>query len=384
MFKLPPAVEDKLKRFQPPVDAKDFEKLCVDVFEYVLKSRKIRILNKTHARISAYGTSGDKQYGIDVRDPATQAVAQCKKLEEVTPAKLKKELVKLRGYGKEVSHYFFMIKQPEVKLSLSNWIEEQNVETQANRDDSTPDLRLPSVALPELHILGWEEIRSYLGLSTFLLWKWQVAVPVGKNFHLEGLDIQELDYEVGRFKERIDPKEIPPTLEAVHAFESLLSTVNIKGLKSIGKTPLVHIEVIRGVEKFIKALRETCKTVGTYHEAITKIDKRDLVVVEEGYQLLNDLARQKARIAAFPYLRTIFADCKDLLGYLNDWCAFEWEPEHIKDGRGEEHEVPGETFRRYNFENPNPRWGSAYTDPDEITALTKVIVRNIRAINAYQ
>lgn len=384
MYKLPPAVEDKLKRFQPPVDAKDFEKLCVDVFEYVLKSRKIRILNKAHTRISAYGTSGDKQYGIDVRDPATQAVAQCKKHEEITTTKLRKELGKLEEYDKEVSHYFFMIKQSDVKLSLSNWIEKQNVEAQAEREDATPYPCLPSVALPELHILGWDEIRSYLGLSTFLLWKWQIAIPAGQNFHLDGLDVQELDYEVGRFKKKIDPKETPPTLEAVHAIESLLSTIDAEGLRSIGKTQLVHIDIIRGVEKFIEAVRETYKTVGTYHEAITKIDKRDLVVVEEGYHLLNNLARQKARISAFPYLRRIFADCKELLGYLNDWCAFEWEPEYIMDERDEAHEVPGETFRRYNFEEQNPSGGIAYTDPDEITALTKSIVREIRGLSAYQ
>lgn len=384
MYKLPPAVEDKLKRFQPPVDAKDFERLCVDIFEYVLKSRRIPILNRTHSRISAYGTTGDKQYGIDVRDPATQAVAQCKKYEEITTTKLRDELKKLRDYDKEVSHYFFMIKQPDVKVSLSNWIEKQNADAQAERDDSTPYPCLPSVALPELHILGWDEIRSYLGLSTFLLWKWQVAVPVGKNFHLDGLDIQELHYEVSRYRDKIDPKETPPTLEAVHAIESLLSTIDVQALSSIGTGPLVHIDVIRGVEKFIGALRETNRAVRTYSEAITKIDKRDLVVVEEGYELLNNLARQKARISAFPYLRRIVIDCRNLLGHLSAYGASEWEPDFIMDEFGEEHEVSGETFLRYNFTDKYPRWGVAYTDPKEIAILTKRIVSDIEVISVYQ
>ena len=384
MNKLPPAVEDKLKRFQPPVDAKDFEKLCVDVFEYVLKSRKVRILNKSHSRISAYGTSGDKQFGIDVRDPATQAVAQCKKHEEITTKKLAGELKKLRSYDKDVSHYFFMIKQSDVKLSLSNWIEEQNAAAQNERGDATPYPCLPSVSLPELHILGWDEIRSYLGLSTFLLWKWQVEVPAGQNFHLDGLDIKELDYEVRRARTKINPKDIPPTLEAVHAIESLLSTIDVQALSLIGKGPLVHIDVIRGVEKFIDQLRDTYRAICTYDDAITKIDKRDLVVVEEGYQLLNNLARQKARISAYPYLRPILADCRKLLGHLLAYRGFDWEPDFIKDEFGDEHEVSGETFLRHNFTDKYNHWGLAYTDPKEITVLTKRIISSIEIISAYQ
>ncbi|MBD8705303.1 MULTISPECIES: hypothetical protein [Pseudomonas] len=384
MNRLPPAVEDKLKRFQPPVDAKDFEKLCVDVFEYVLKARRIPILNRTHSRISAYGTSGDKQFGIDVRDPATQAVAQCKKHEDITTTKLGAELRKLEDYDKEVSHYFFMIKQPDVKVSLSNWIEEKNAAAQNERDDSTPYPCLPSVALPELHILGWDEIRSYLGLSTFLLWKWQVAIPAGQNFHLDGLDVQALDYEVRRFKEPIDPKKNPPTLEAVHAIESLLSTIDVQALALVGKDPLVHIDLIRGVEKFVDQLRETYSAIRTYSDAVTKIDKRDLVVVEEGYKLLNNLARQKARISAYPYLRPILIDCRNLLGHLSAEGGYQWEPDFITDEFDEQHEVSGQTFLRYNFSDRKPRWGLAYTDPKQIAALTKRIVSEIETISAYQ
>lgn len=384
MNQLPSAVEDKLKRFQPPVDAKDFEKLCVDVFEYILKSRRIPILNKAHSRISAYGTSGDKQFGIDIRDPATQAVAQCKKHEEISAKKLDDELKKLREYDKEVSHYFFIIKQSDVKLSLSNWIEKQNTATQNERGNAIPYPCLPGVSLPELHILGWDEIRSYLSLSTFLLWKWQVAIPAGQNFHLDGLDIKELDYEVRRFKNKINPKEIAPTLEAVHAIESLLSTIDVQALNLIGKDPLVYIDVIRGVEKFIDQFDETYRVIQTYADAISKIDKRDLVVVEEGYQLLNNLAKHKARISAYPYLRPIFFDCQNLLRQLHSYGGFEWEPDFIEDEFGDEHEVSGSTFLRYNFTNKNPHWGLAYTDPKEIAMLTKKIVSAIEVISAYQ
>lgn len=384
MKKLLPAVENRLRRFPPPIDHKEFETLCVDVFEYVLKERKIPILNKAHTRISTYGTSGDKQYGIDVRDPATLAVAQCKKEEVITPGKLQKELDKLFDYEKDVSHYFFVIKHDFVKTTLSDWVDDKNAEAQNERNDSTPYPCRPSIALPELHILGWDELRSYLGQSTFLLWKWQVCTPVGQNFHLEGLDVKALDLEVRRYNKKIDPAEDAPSLEAVHAFESLFETIYVDDLRAIGKSPLIHVGVINGIQSFLDAMKETYRVICTYDEAITKIDKRDLVVVEQGYQLLNDLARQKARIAAFPYLRNIRNSCRRLIQILTARGFSDWEPEFITDEFGEEHEVDGGTFLRYNFNIKKSRSNLGYTDPNEVTALTHKIVSEINDIKQYQ
>lgn len=378
------SVENRLSKFQPPVDHKDFERLCVDVFEFILKARNIKILNKSHNRVHAHGTTGDKQYGIDVRDPATLAVAQCKKQVVITTTTLQSELKLLLGYEKEVSHYFFLISHPDVKKSLSDWVEKKNAKAKIEREDTTPFPCFPSIALPELHILGWDEIRNYLGQSTFLLWKWRVSIPVGQNFHLDGLDIDDLDREVGRFKDRIDPDETPLTQEAIDAIESLLSTIDIEQILSIGKGPLIDANVLFGINTFINELAETYRVICTYPDAIKKIDKRDLVVVEDGYLLLNDLARQKARISAYPYLRRILFDCRDLCRCLTQPGCSIWEPEEVTDEYGEKHSVDGETQLRFNFTKKNSTYyGIAYTDPKKVGVLAGNIVKGIRHLTSF-
>ncbi|EPA96800.1 MULTISPECIES: hypothetical protein [unclassified Pseudomonas] len=384
MSGLSSSVENRLSKFQPPVDHKEFERLCVDVFEFILKARNIKILSKLHNRVHAYGTTGDKQYGVDVRDPATMAVAQCKRQVDITTTTLQRELKLLMEYEKDVSHYFFLISHSDVKKSLSDWVEKKNTKAKAERDDSTPFPCLPSVALPELHILGWDEIRSYLGQSTFLLWKWQVSIPVGQNFHLDGLDINGLDREVRRFKDEIDPAETPLSQEAIDAIESLLSTIDIERILTIGAGPLIDVKVVNGIGTFINELAETYRVIRTYPEAIRKIDKRDLIVVEQGYSLLNDLARQKARISAYPYLRRILFACQALRWCLTRPECYMWEPEEVIDECGDQHVVDGVTQLRFNFtKKESTYYGIAYTDPKEVIKLTGKIVKGIRYLTSF-
>lgn len=378
------SVENRLSKFQPPVDPKDFERLCVDVFEFILKARHIKILSKSHDRVHAHGTTGDKQYGVDLRDPATMAVAQCKRQVQITTSTLQHELKLLMGYEKDVSHYFFLISHPDVKKSLSDWVENKNLKAQSEREDTTPFPCFPSVTLPELHILGWDEIRSYLGQSTFLLWKWQVSIPAGQYVHLDGLDIVSLDLEVRRFKDKIDPAETPLTHEAIDAIETLLSAIDIERILAIGTAPLIDVEVINGMDTFINEQAETYRVIRTYPEAIRKIDKRDLVVVEQGYALLNDLARQKARISAYPYLRRVLFDCQALRRCLMRDECFIWEPEEVTDEYGDKHVVDGVTQLRFNFtKKKTSYYGMAYIDPKEVIELAGNIVKGIRHLTEY-
>ncbi|MCY1445576.1 hypothetical protein D9M71_620960 [compost metagenome] len=80
----------------------------------------------------AHGTTGDKQYGVDVRDPATMAVAQCKKQVGITTTTLQRELKLLMEYEKDVSHYFFLISHPDVKNPcLIGWKRKISIEGRA-------------------------------------------------------------------------------------------------------------------------------------------------------------------------------------------------------------------------------------------------------------
>lgn len=377
------AVANRLDSFQPPVDPKDFEKLCVDVFEFILKAHKIPILNRSHNRIKAFGVSGDGQSGVDIRDPATLAVGQCKRQEVITKRHLERELELLLDYDEPVSHYFFLISRDGVKRSLIEWVDEQNLKSRAARAASTPYPCLPSVALPNLHILGWEEIRSYLGQSQFLLWKWQVSAPVGQHFHLESYDLSALDQYVRRHKMKVDSDVRISSLEILHAIESLTEHIDIKRLRSVGKSSLVDVEIIDDVSGFVQGMKDTFGVINKYDDAIAKIDKLDGVVAEEGYFLLNDLFKHKARIGAYPYLRRLFFDCRSLLRILN---AYEsWEP-HTEwaEYDGEWHELQDDQVRRYNFENKKPGCRPMYTNPKELSALVKKIAVELAAIRSYQ
>lgn len=122
---LPQSVENRLKRFHPPDDPKDFEKLCADVFEFIIKDYNLPILNVSHNRIKVNGVSGDGQAGVDIRDPATLAVGQCKKQQKIMPQDLQDELDLLMDYEEAVSNYFFLISHEGVRKTLSDWVKKR-------------------------------------------------------------------------------------------------------------------------------------------------------------------------------------------------------------------------------------------------------------------
>lgn len=380
---LPQSVENRLKRFHPPDDPKDFEKLCADVFEFIIKDYNLPILNVSHNRIKVNGVSGDGQAGVDIRDPATLAVGQCKKQQKIMPQDLQDELDLLMDYEEAVSNYFFLISHEGVRKTLSDWVKKKNRLADADRCDSTPYPCLPSVALPTLHILGWDEIRSYLGKSRFLLWKWKISFPIGNNAHLEALDLKSLQYQVRRARGRIDPEDERPSLEAIDGIESLLSNIDVDGVEEIGKDSLVSAAILQGITDFRSEVRDAVKAIATYDDAIEKIDKLDGVAVEKGYKLLNELMRQQARIAAYPYLRQIIIECRELMECLNSYGHWDWEPEVFEDGDGEWHEAPGDSHRRYNFDDENPGGGLPYTSRKKVRGLAKSVVREIKKLKEY-
>ncbi|MNR33416.1 hypothetical protein D3C85_1510870 [compost metagenome] len=100
--------------------------------------------------------------------------------------------------------------------------------------------------------------------------------------------------------------------------------------------------------------------------------------------LLNDLARQKARISAYPYLKGVLLACQALRWCLSRPECSIWEPEEVTDEYGDQHMVDGVTQWRFNFtKKKSTYYGIAYTDPKEVIELAGKIVKGIRYLTSF-
>ncbi|MFG0548920.1 hypothetical protein [Pseudomonas sp. yb_9] len=376
------AAEDRLKKFHHPVEARDFETLCEDVFEFVLQARNISVINPGCGRIGLYGKSGDSQHGIDIRDPATLSVAQCKKQRVISCKMLEAELEKLKGYKGGVSHYFFMVSEDFVGKTLIEWIEKQNALNIKRRRDSFKNACEPAVAMPELHIVGWNEIRGYLAQSTHLLWKWGFQVPPGCDFSFSPAELRGLAEVIESLEKPVDLANFSPNHETVDAIQSLISKADLVEIKKLGRQEIVDASVVDWLRKFVEELRKVFQVGQKFDEAMRKVKSRDLVVSKEGYLQLNELMLNKARLSAYPVLRGLYFNSKRLLRVLSEDGISLLEPEEIEGSEGVV-DVEGYSKLRFNFTKKGRYYGVYYTNPKIMVELASKVSKGLRGIKPY-
>ncbi|HBO1242292.1 TPA: hypothetical protein ACGJWA_005485 [Pseudomonas aeruginosa] len=377
MKMLSKAVSSRLENFVAPKRGEGFEDLCLDIFEHVLRKGGVSVVEGTHQRILAHGVSGDSQNGVDIYDPATFAAAQCKNQANLNVSDLEKEMKKLEGFERPVSHYFFMLGREGVPKVLQAWVDKANkrrIEDARSRDLGA--VSEGSVAGPMLHIMGWHELRAHLFESNFLMWKWGVAHPVIHQYpYLPTLDVAFLAETGEALSKKVNL--LPNRRDSRDAVEGLLRSVDVEGLANLVADAEVEREVFAGLEAFIQEFRHAAAISRTYQAAVRDVDCWDPIIMEQGFAMMNDLARYLPRISVLRYLLKVYKACKELLDVFRDEDSFAWA-QVVVEYQGMEIEEDGDTTMLFNFEHQD--WSSPYfVDPEHVGGLVKDIVEGVRS-----
>ncbi|WP_141213422.1 hypothetical protein [Pseudomonas mandelii] len=365
------ALSSALEHLIPPKRGEGFEDLCLDVFEYVLKKRGIPLSGDCFANMDARGVSGDGQTGIDIWDPATLAVAQCKNQKDIYPSHLDAEAEKLLAYDDRVSHYFFLISHERVRRTLQDWVKITNQKNEHSNTEGGSLPCQPSERLPKFHIVGWGELKGYLLESNFLMWKWCLAHPVIHHYpYLPSLDIKFL---VESFeKTKVKSINTPSRRESKDAVAGMLRSIDIDALANIVTDGKVLRNVFDGLNQFVDEWRETLNVARTYSVAVEDIDSRDPIIMERGCSLMNELARHLPRISILRYLHEVYRACDDFLKVFREEDSYAREYVTVEE-HGEEREFEGDTTLLFNFSNTD--WTSPYyIDPKYVNGLLGKII----------
>lgn len=368
------AMSSALEHFIPPKRGDGFEDLCLDVFEYVLKKRGIPLVGEGFSHMDARGVSGDDQAGIDILDPATLAVAQCKNQKVISPSNLQSEVEKLLLYDDGVSHYFFLISHERVRKSLQDWVRNSNRKNLAGADGVPLTPCRPAERLPKFHIVGWGELKGYLLESNFLMWKWGLAHPVIHQYpYLPALDVRFLVETIEAIKSRsINTLDRRESKDAVVA---MLRNVDLDALANIVVDEKVHREVFDNLGQLVDEWRQVLSVAKTYSTAVRDVDSRDPIIMEQGCALMNDLARYLPRMSVLLYLREICRASDELLKIFQDEESRDWEWITVN-VNGEEREVEGDSTLVFNFSHTD--WSNPYyVDPQRVERLVGEIVSRV-------
>lgn len=375
MKMLSSAVASKLDNYVAPKCGEGFEDLCLDIFEHVLSKGGFRIIGAPYARMAAHGVNGDSQEGVDIYDPATMAAAQCKNKEDTSIPHLEKEFQKLKDFGRPVSHYFFLLGRDGVPKKLQEWV------TRENQRSASLQLGYSKAAIgygggcPMLHIMGWREIKAYLFKSNFLMWKWGVAHPVIHQYpYLPTLDVGFLAETMEALDNRLDV--LPDRRDSRDAVEGLLRPVNIDDMVNLVRDGKVASQVFAGLHHFIETFQKVLRVYRTFDVAVKDVDSQDPIIMEQGFSLMNDIARYLPRISVLGYLRIVYRASRELLKLFQDEQSYIWEPVTVV-YQGEEREVDGDTTLLFNFDQEDCSQ-PYYIDPSEVDRLIRVIVDGVR------
>jgi len=375
MKMLSSAVASKLDNYVAPKCGEGFEDLCLDIFEHVLSKGGFPIIGAPYARMAAHGVNGDSQEGVDIYDPATMAAAQCKNKEDTNISHLEKEFYKFKDFGRPVSHYFFLLGRDGVPKKLQEWITRENLRSVTVQPGDSEAAIGSGEGYPMLHIMGWREIKAYLFKSNFLMWKWGVAHPVIHQYpYLPTLDVGFLAETMDALENRLDV--LPDRRDSRDAVEGLLRSVNIDDLINLVPDGKVAAQVLDGLGKFIETFEQVLRVYRTYDVAVKDVDSQDPIIMEQGFSLMNDIARHLPRISVLGYLRMVYRASRKLLKFFEDEQSYMWELVTVE-YQGEEREVEGDTTLLFNFDEEDCNY-PYYIDPSEVTPQIRVIVEGVR------
>jgi len=370
------AVASRLENFVVPRRGEGFEDLCLDVFEHVLSKQKLPILGCDYTRIVAHGVSGDSQCGVDIYDPATRAAAQCKNQKKIHVSHLEDEVRKLQSFDKPVEHYFFLLTRDSVPKALQDWVDKANQRRASSLADATSMERALGAPVPMLHILGWSELKGHLFARNFLMWKWGVAHPVIHQYpYLPTLDVSFLAETMDALRNKLNV--LPDRRDSKDAAEGLLRSVDPEGLVNLVADSKVERRIFDGLGEFINEFWRAIRIAETYSVAVKDVDSRDPIIMEQGFDLMNDLARHLPRISVLRYLWPVCRASQKLLELFRDEESYAWEQEFFDNG-GMEVEDDGNTTMLFNFDLELKNWQRPYyVDPEQVGGLIKIIVEGI-------
>lgn len=376
MKMLSKAVASRLENFVAPKRGEGFEDLCLDVFEHVLSKQKLPIIGEPYTRIVAHGVSGDEQGGVDIYDPATRAAAQCKNQKKIHVSHLEEEVRNLQRFGKPVAHYFFLLARDAVPKTLQEWVDKTNQRSASALADDTDTEGAAGAAGPMLHIMGWSELKGHLFARNFLMWKWGVAHPVIHQYpYLPTLDVSFLAETMDALRNKLNT--LPNRRDSKDAVVGLLRSVNPDGLINLVSDSKVEREVFDGLQEFVDEFWRVYRVAKTYSVAVSDVDSRDPIIMEQGFALMNDLARHLPRISVLRYLLPVCRASETLLGLFGDEDSYAWEQVVFEQG-GLEFEDDGNTTMKFNFDSKRQDWDRPYyVDPEHVAGLIKRVVEGV-------
>lgn len=371
------SISRNINNIHPPKNQAEFEDICLDLFEAILKTHKIGIHNKIATHYITYqGTAGDKQYGFDIKCKTSLAVAQCKLVQTLQPSDLDIELGRLLEAPNEVSHYFFLISNDRVKLSLQKWIDVKNNETSTCFTDSHSFPEKPSIRLPWFHILGWSEIKNFILESTFHSLKWGVLSGFDNLYpYLQGLDIESIKTAISNIESGKTPSA-QPSATAVSGGLSLLGSIDIKALRHIGTHNKIHQNTLEEVVKFVTLFEEAKDIASSYSYALKNLDSEDNIIFDKGLAQLNQISFFSARILAIQYLTNQYNTANALLDLLYHEDYFENESDTDIDEQGRQFEYYT-GYHYYNFHDKDQSGTPWYTNPITASKLANRLAASI-------
>jgi hypothetical protein len=370
------SLQSSIHNHRPPESDPEFEDICLDLFELILKNHDIKIYNKIGpAYITYKGSKGDKQYGFDIKCKSSLAVAQCKLVDDLFPSDLQKELKKLLEYKGIVSHYFFLISNDRVKSSLQDWVDEKNSETEVKINEDKRFPVEPADRLPWFHIIGWTEIKNYILESTLLTLKWGVLEGLTTKYpYLHGLNTDKLKLAI---KNIALTSEIPPCSKAISGYDSLTNSLNPGEILKLGFESKIDFNTLKGISNFIQLYDETYNISQTYSNTLKKLDSEDTIIFEEGLDQLNTISRYSARIYALQYLRKAYLAARALNNILfidEDYSYPETFTQNYEDGF---EEIPT-GYLLFNFSNPTEVNSPWYIDPTTVQQSASILATELQ------
>jgi hypothetical protein len=375
------SLQSSIHNHQPPESDPEFEDICLDLFELILKNHDVKIHNRISPTYITYkGTKGDKQYGFDIKCKSSLAVAQCKLVKDLHPSDLEQELQKLLNYKGVVSHYFFLISNDRVKSSLQKWVDEKNSKTEerAQKDKRFPVE--PAIRLPWFHIIGWTEIKNYILESTLLTLKWGVLEGLTNKYpYLQGLEIDKIQLAIKNIELT---SESLPCSKAISGCESLTNSLMPDEILQLGRESKIHFNTLEGISNFLQLYDEAYNISQTYNNTLKKLDSEDPITYEDGLDQLNTLSRYSARILALQHLRQPYFAARKLNKILfidEDYSYPETFTQDYEDGFDE---IPT-GYLVFNFSNPeelSPPW---YINPTTVQESASILAEALKNLHAY-
>ncbi|WP_317659331.1 hypothetical protein [Pseudomonas sp. KU43P] len=352
-MRLPILASDNIRNIGAPESPYAFERFCVDAFPLVQEHFGIEKKPQFHNWLSSgYGKNGDSQFGVDVFDYSSFATGQCKSGQSLQASELIEDLEKLKGFPRPISDHFFLLATTQTPKKIQELVIERNEELDWKLQQLGQVLpSTPSILMPRLHVLNWEELKSILSRDFFLAAKWGFQ-PYGNLYkHLNEVDIKEVESAVMTTSCCIPAGGGGKSSSVLAAILNITAPLKTEDIKRIGSENRVSTYTVYGLNEFLNNIRNAVAYAQSFREIAPNLGSADRAARHEALEKLDSLVVHQGRIQAIKYLRRLGRAVKKLYSILKDPDSFFNPPgEPVFDIYGAFVDAPDdESVRIYSF-----------------------------------